>query len=196
MRGRRLIFIPVLAIFLVIGIAFSANALDFDSYDNTWHKSKFKIKAVCEDQGDFALSKESAKENGWIYIDDADAGNFDGSLVTQDEDGDWQENPITLNVIGGTADDMLLELAAPVSVTDGFTGDVVTVNALQVRLKGKENRDAELKSSKLTGVSGQATLDVEDSDFFCYSSLGLSGKYRKKGPPEDVTDDTGLPPAP
>lgn len=142
------------------------------------------------------MSKESAKENGWIYIVDAGAVNFDGFLVTQDEDGDWQANPITLNVIGGTANDMLLELAAPVSVTDGFTGDVVTVNALQVRLKGKENKDAELKSSKLTGVSGQATLDVEDSDFFCNSSLAVSGNYKKNGPPEDVTDDTGLPPAP
>ena len=198
MRGRGLIFIPLLAIFLVIGIAFSASALVFDDYDNTWHKVKFKIKAVCEDQGDLALSSVSEKDNAWIYIEDFEVAP-NGFLVTQDEDGVWQAKAITLNVIGGTADDMLLELDAPVSVIDDSPGDevTVTVNALQVRLKGKENKDAELKSSKLTGVSGQATLDLGvGPDFVCNSSLAVSGKYKKNGPPDDVTDDTGLPPAP
>ena len=196
MRGRRLIFIPLLAFFFVIGIALSASALVFANYENTWHKTKVKIKAVCEDQGDFSLSNESGKDNAWIYINTFAGGAYSGSLVTQKDDGVWQATAITLSVIGGTEDDMLLQLATPVIVTDDVTGDVVTVDALQVRLKGKENKDAELKRSKLISVSGQATHDVEDSDFFCYSSLGLSGKYKKKGPPDDVTDDTGLPPVP
>ena len=199
MRSRRSVCVSMLTVFFVMVISLgSAGALDFDDYDNTWHKVKFKIKAVCEDQGDEALSSVSDKDSAWIYIEDFDVAP-NGSLVTQDNDGVWQANAITLNVIGGTADDMLLELDAPVSVIDDSPGDevTVTVNALQVRLKGKENKDAELKSSKLTGVSGQATLDLGvGPDFVCYSSLAVSGNYKKNGPPDDVTEDTGLPPAP
>ena len=64
MRGRRLIFISMLAIFLVIGISLgSASALDFDDYNGTWYKIKARLNGVCEDL-EFELSNESAKEYG------------------------------------------------------------------------------------------------------------------------------------
>ena len=192
MRGRRLIFICMLAIFLVIGISLgSASALDFVDYEDTWYKTKFKLKGVCEEEDSLELSKESAKDTAWIYIQSYDGVDeeFVGSLISMDEDGVWQETPIILSIDLGTPDDAVLELESEITITDGSTGDVVEILSFFVRLTGKENKDGELRqSTKLRSVAGAATVDDIDEGF-CITSLEFSGKLKKEEKvPDEVKD--------
>ena len=199
MRGKRLIFISTLAIFLVIGISLgSASALTFLDYEDTWYKTKFKIKGVCEDEDSLELSKESAKDTAWIYIQSYDGVDveFDGFLITMNEDGVWQETSIILSTetdvrtppgAVGTPDDAVLELEDAVTITDGSTGDVVEILSFFVRLTGKE-KNAALKDAKLRSVAGAATVDVFDEGF-CITSLEFSGNLKKeKNVPDEVKD--------
>ena len=199
MRLRRLIFISMLSIFLVIGISLGfASALNFFDYEDTWYKTKFKIKGVCEEEISLELSKESARDTAWIYIESYEFldDEFDGSLITMDEDGVWQETPITLltetdvrtpDGAVGTPDDAVLELEDAVTITDGSTGDVVEILSFFVRLTGKENRDGELgKRTKLRSITGAATVDVI-GEGFCITSLEFSGNLKKeKNVPDEV----------
>ena len=99
MGGRRLIFISMLAIFVVIEISLgSASALDFADYNGTWYKIKAKLNGVCQDD-ELEMSKESAKEIAWIYIESLEIDPGIASLVTQNEDDTWQATDITLSVI-------------------------------------------------------------------------------------------------
>ena len=187
MRGRRLIFVFTLAIFLVLGISLgSARALEFSDWGNTWHKTKFKIKAVCYDIGLFEFFKASDKEAAWIYIASYAPDAFDAFLVTMDEDGTWQATGMTLTILRGTPDEMILELDSAITIVDGSTGQTVEVLYFFVWLKGKE-KEAALKSGKLKSVAGAATIEViGEGD--CVSSLEFSGKLtaEEKVPQEAI----------
>lgn len=189
MRGRRLIFICMLAIFMAIGISLgSANAIEFMDYDGTWYKIKAKLKGVCEDTSSQELSNESAKETAWIYIDnlaEPGAGETDNaSLVTQNEDGTWLATDITLSTSLGTADDAVLESNDDIEIEDN-DGDKFELFFI-VRLKGKTNRHDELsKRTKIRNVVGIATVVTKDEDE-CVTSLSVSGGLKKE---EDVPDE-------
>jgi len=200
MRGRRLLFIFMLAIFVVVGISLgSARALKFSYYNDTWYKTKFKIKGVCEEEEVASkLFKESDKETAWINIVSFDGDSFSAFLVTHNEGGGWQKTSITLltslttsEAEVGTPDDAVLELESAITITDDSTPEVVVVEILSffVRLTGKENKDGELrKRTKLRSVAGAATVDVMDEgdEGFCITSLEFLGYLKKV---EDVPDE-------
>jgi len=208
MRGRRLIFISMLAIFLVIGISLgSASALDFVDFEDTWYKTKFKIKGVCEEGDSSVLFKEPFNDKAWIYIEEY-LDSFTAFLITQDEDGEWQETPFVLLTtlttsepeVGTSGDEVLdavLELEDPITITDASTGDVVDILSFFVRLTGKLNRNDELKrSTKLRSVAGAATLDVMDDgdDGYCIASLDFFGGLKRAEKVPQEVFETHFPP--
>ncbi|MEX1329270.1 MAG: hypothetical protein AB1Z29_20915 [Desulfobacterales bacterium] len=187
MGGRRLIFISMLAIFVVIEISLgSASALDFADYNGTWYKIKAKLNGVCQDD-ELEMSKESAKEIAWIYIESLEIDPGIASLVTQNEDDTWQATDITLSILLGTADDAVLESNEDITIVDS-DGDQFVLFFI-VRLKGKENRNGELKkTTKVRNVVGIAeVLTVDDDE--CVTSLSVNGGLKKeKNVPDEVFD--------
>ena len=192
MRGRRLIFISMLAIFLVIGISLgSASALDFADYNGTWYKIKAKLNGVCQDD-ELELSKESAKEIAWIYIESLETDPGAASLVTQNDDDTWQATDITLSILLGTADDAVLESNEDITIVDS-DGDQFVLFFI-VRLKGKENRNGELKkTTKVRNVVGIAEVVTVDDDE-CVTSLSVSGGLKKEENVPDEVFDAVFPP--
>jgi hypothetical protein len=177
----------MLAIFLVIEISLgSANALDFADYNGTWYKIKAKLNGVCQDD-ELEMSKESAKEIAWIYIESLEIDPGIASLVTQNEDDTWQATNITLSILLGTADDAVLESNEDITIVDS-DGDQLVLFFI-VRLKGKENRNGELKkTTKVRNVVGIAeVLTVDDDE--CVTSLSVNGGLKKeKNVPDEVFD--------
>ena len=193
MRGRRLIFISILAIFMVIGISLgSASAIEFMDYDGTWYKIKAKLKGVCEEEASSELSKESAKDTAWIYIESLETDPGTASLVTQNEDDTWQATDITLSILLGTADDAVLESNEDITIVDSDGYQFVLF--FIVRLTGKENRHGELKqTTKVRNVVGIAEVFTVDDDE-CVTSLSVNGGLKKEENVPDEVFDAVFPP--
>ena len=111
MRDRRLIFISMMAIFLVMGISLgSVSALDFGDYDDTWYKVKVKLKGFCAELPiPTKLSRERASDKAWIYIESLTDDPGIASLVTQNDDETWQATDVELSFLIGTADHAVYE---------------------------------------------------------------------------------------
>jgi hypothetical protein len=176
----------MLSIFLVIGLSLgSASALTFNDYNGTWYKIKAILNGVCQDD-DLELSKESAKETAWIYIDSLETDPGTASLITQNEDDTWQATDIELSILLGTADDAVLE-SDEITILDS-DGDQFVLFFI-VRLKGKENRDGDLKkTTKVRNVVGIAEIVTVDGDE-CVTSLSVNGRLKKEEKvPDEVFD--------
>lgn len=188
MRGRRLILISTLTIFMVIGISLgSASALDLEDWADKWFKTQVKLKAVCEDldSPNNKLFKGSGNERAWIYIDESYSGGEEipSYLITKKSDDEWQATPVTLTRLLGSAKDAVLESEDDVTIIDG--DNEIEVFYI-VRLTGKE-KGGGLKSAKLQSVAG--LLRVADSDDDCYGTLTLKGTLTKAGKvPQAVID--------
>jgi hypothetical protein len=190
----KLIFIFAITILMISAIGpVSAKALDFGSWENTWHKIIIKWNSVCEEFETQKLVKlPVVKGSFWIFIEtynDAE-DNFSAFLFGKDENGAWGGIPFTLYIYQdsletplGTASDVILESDVITEVDDnlGYEIDFSFV----ARLTGKEKLGA-LKIGKLKSVNGTSTIILTDLAE-CVASVTISGTL-KKAPPAILAD--------
>ena len=195
MKLERSILILSLVIIMVIGITLSAaRALEFGDWENTWHKARFKIKATCYATFFLDFFKTSSKDNAWIYIESFNAPNeFSAFLVTLDEDGiTWQSNPMTLEILHGTASEAMVELTDFINIIDGGTGDKVALLSFFAMLTGNE-KNAVFKSGKIKSICGTAMIEViGQAECFGPMTFSCEKKPEEKVPQEviDAKDGT------
>ncbi len=195
MKAHKSILIITFAIIIVLGIApSSAKALEFLDWENTWHKAKFKVKATCYSTTHLNFFKASDKDNAWIYIESYNAPyEFSAFLLTLDEDGyTWQSNPMTLEILHGTADEAMLELTDPVTITDGGTGNKVEFLSFFAMLKGKEKKTT--LQGAIKSICG-TTLIEAPGEAECFGPMSFSGKktQAEKVPQEVKNAKDGIP---
>ena len=177
MRCKRLILISSLAVVLVVTMGLGASsALEFSDWERTWHKAKFKVKATCYATALSDYFKVSDKDNAWIYIESYNEPyEFSASLVTLDEDGTtWQSNAMTLEILHGTANEAMVELVDPITITDGGTGDNVRLLSFFTMLKGKE-KNSVLHGGAMKTICGTAMIEAI-GQAECFGPLSFSSK--------------------
>lgn len=205
MQNKKLLVISALAIYLVAGMCWdSAQALDFEHYNNTWHKTKLKYSNyICEERVtgfELLVKIKTVNERNWVYIEQYNVANeaFDAYLILMSGIGTWTATPISLAPVLGTADDMVLELESPITITITFTDpdlgvvtEVLEIRSLLARLTGKEKLGT-LKSANTKKIVGESAMDLtlDAADFAsCVGAIEVSGKLTNETKvPQEVID--------
>ena len=175
MKIQRTLFISALTVAVVAVFSLnSVQALDLGDWQDTWHKVNFKVKGVCEKQGELKLKTNAASAPGFIHLTDLRDNSSINAVVAINLGEGWRTQIAVFELIrGGTisANDVVLKTEGTVSI-DGLEGPISLF--FYFRLTGKE-KNGVLSSGKIAGVSGYAEYPLSDDDGDCSASLTVSG---------------------